>query len=131
MATTTTLASLQDKLALLSQEYQSLQIELSTVIDARQKLDAQLQENELVKKEFASLTPNNTVYKLVGPVLVPQDQAEAKSNIETRLDFIRGDVKRVEGQLKDLGDKSETKKLELVEVQTAIQQLQQGPSGAK
>lgn len=50
MAAVASLASLQDKLQLASQEYQKLQIELSTVIDARQKLDAQLQENELVKK---------------------------------------------------------------------------------
>ena len=44
------------------------------------------------RQEFASLTPNNTVYKLVGPVLVPQDQAEAKGNVDKRLDFIRSDM---------------------------------------
>ena len=38
------------------------------------------------------MTPNNTVYKLVGPVLVAQDQAEAKNNVDKRLDFIRGDM---------------------------------------
>jgi prefoldin beta subunit len=43
-------------------------------------------------QEFAQLTPNNTVYKLVGPVLVPQDQAEAKGNVDTRLEFIRGEM---------------------------------------
>lgn len=71
------------------------------------------------------------MYKLVGPVLVPQDQAEAKANVEKRLDFIRGDMcvhlhliliitcygmwhysTRVEAQLKELGEKSEKKKLE-------------------
>ena len=46
----TTLTSLQDNLQLLSQQYQSLRLELSTAVDARQKLDAQLQENEAVKK---------------------------------------------------------------------------------
>jgi chaperonin cofactor prefoldin len=38
------------------------------------------------------LTPNNTVYKLIGPVLVPQDQSDAKSNVDTRLEFIRGEM---------------------------------------
>jgi len=38
------------------------------------------------------LTPENIVYKLIGPVLVKQDQAEAKSNVNTRLDFIRGEM---------------------------------------
>lgn len=38
------------------------------------------------------MTPENKVFKLVGPVLVKQDQAEAKSNVETRLEFIRSEM---------------------------------------
>jgi prefoldin beta subunit len=45
-----------------------------------------------ILQEFAQLTPNNTVYKLIGPVLVQQDQADAKTNVDTRLDFIRGEM---------------------------------------
>ncbi|KAI0693407.1 prefoldin subunit 6 [Cytidiella melzeri] len=128
MSAVTSLAALQDKYQIASQEYQKLQLELSAVVEARQRLDAQFQENELVKKEFASLSPNNTVYKMIGPVLVPQDQTEAKSNVDKRLEFIKSDIKRVEAQLKDLGDQSEKKKLELVDAQTSIQQLQQESS---
>ncbi|KAH9939084.1 Prefoldin beta-like protein [Epithele typhae] len=106
-------AALQERLQTASVEYQKLQSDLSIAVDARQKLDAQLSENELVKKEFATLKPENTVYKLVGPVLVPQDQIEAKQNVDTRLDFIRGEIKRLEGQLKDYNDKSEKKKMEV------------------
>ncbi|KAI0325980.1 Prefoldin beta-like protein [Cubamyces sp. BRFM 1775] len=106
-------AALQERLQIASAEFQKIQAELATVVEARQKLDAQLSENELVKKEFASLTEDNTVYKLVGPVLVKQDQAEAKQNVDTRLEFIKSEIKRVEGQLKDLGDKSEQKKTEV------------------
>lgn len=43
-------------------------------------------------QEFQYLTPNNTVYKLIGPVLVQQDQAEAKSNVDKRLEFIQGEM---------------------------------------
>lgn len=43
-------------------------------------------------QEFASLTPNNVVFKLVGPVLVKQEQAEAKSNVDKRLEFIREEM---------------------------------------
>ena len=32
------------------------------------------------------------VYKLVGPVLVEQDQVEAKNNVKTRLDFISSEM---------------------------------------
>ncbi|KAI0337263.1 Prefoldin beta-like protein [Trametopsis cervina] len=113
MSAGASLGALQDKLQLTSQEYQKLQLELSAVVDARQKLDAQLQENEAVKKEFASLSPNNVVYKMIGPVLVPQDQTEAKGNVDKRLEFIQSDIKRVEAQLKDLGEKSERKKMEV------------------
>ncbi|TBU36748.1 prefoldin subunit 6 [Dichomitus squalens] len=115
-------AALQERLQTASADFQKIQNDLSLAVDARQKLEAQLSENELVKKEFASLTEENTVYKLVGPVLIKQDQTEAKQNVDTRLEFIRGEIKRVEGQLKDLGEKSEKKKLELVEIQAALQQ---------
>ena len=43
-------------------------------------------------QEFEQLTPENAVYKLIGPVLVKQDQVEAKSNVETRLGFIRSEM---------------------------------------
>lgn len=43
-------------------------------------------------QEFASLTPSNTIYKQVGPVLLKQDQDEAKANVEKRLQFIAGEM---------------------------------------
>lgn len=43
-------------------------------------------------QEFALLKSHNTVYKLVGPSLVPQDQAEAKTNVEKRLEFIKSEM---------------------------------------
>ena len=76
------------------------------------------------------------MYKLVGPVLVKQEQAEAKSNVDKRLEFIKGEMcvyykihfqrillttlrrivissKRVETQIKDLGEKADKKKSEV------------------
>ncbi|KJA25752.1 hypothetical protein HYPSUDRAFT_199463 [Hypholoma sublateritium FD-334 SS-4] len=82
----------EDKLQQASVEFQKLQADLSRVVEARQRLDAQFSENELVKKEFEQLTPENDVYKLIGPVLVKQDQAEAKSNVDTRLEFIKSEM---------------------------------------
>ncbi|KAF5355777.1 hypothetical protein D9756_004067 [Leucocoprinus leucothites] len=114
--------SLSVKLQTASGDFQKIQGDLTKVVEARQKLDAQLSENELVKKEFAKLTTENTVYKQIGPVLVKQDLTEAKSNVDTRLEFIRGEIKRVETQLKEIEAKQEKKKQELVDIQTAIQQ---------
>jgi len=42
--------SLPARLQAASTEYQKLQVDLSNAVDARQRLDAQLSENELVKK---------------------------------------------------------------------------------
>lgn len=124
--------SLEAKLQDISGELQKLQSLASKAIEARERLDAQLSENELVKKEFADLTEDNTVYKLLGPVLVKQDQAEAKSTVNTRLDFIRSEIKRVETQIKDLDSQMDKKKDELGSVQTAIQTRDaQNASGAQ
>ncbi|KAG1875637.1 prefoldin subunit 6 [Suillus subalutaceus] len=120
--------SLEFRYQSASTEYQKIQTELASLVENRTRLDAQLSENEMVKKEFAQLTPSNTVYKLVGPVLVPQDQNEAKSNVETRLEFIKSEIKRVDGQINDGEDRSEKKKNELVEIQTKLQQDQSTPN---
>lgn len=63
-----------------------------TAVEARQQLDSQLRENEQVAKEFGKLTDSNQVYKLIGPVLVKQDQVEAKTNVEKRIEFIKGEM---------------------------------------
>ncbi len=42
--------SLPARLQAASAEYQKLQVDLSNAVEARQRLDAQLSENELVKK---------------------------------------------------------------------------------
>lgn len=43
-------------------------------------------------QEFASLSPENTIYKQVGPVLLKQDQDEAKANVDKRLEFISSEM---------------------------------------
>ncbi|KAH9911856.1 Prefoldin beta-like protein [Fomitopsis serialis] len=109
----TSLAALQDRLQTASTDFQKIQNDLTTAVDARQRLEAQQSENELVKKEFSTLTEKNTVYKLVGPVLVQQDQADARANVEKRLEFIQSEFKRIEGQIKDYEEKAEKKKHEV------------------
>lgn len=61
-------------------------------MEARQQLDSQLRENEQVAREFSKLKQDNQVYKLIGPVLVKQDQVEAKSNVEKRIEFIKAEM---------------------------------------
>jgi len=83
----------------------------------------------MVKKEFTQLAPENEVYKLIGPVLVKQDQREAKTNVNQRLELIQGDIKRVEAHIKEIGSKLDKKKAELADIQGTMQQLDKPPAG--
>jgi prefoldin beta subunit len=60
---------------------------------------------------------------MIGPCLVKQDSVEANSNVEKRLEFITGEIKRSEVLIKDLQDKQEKKKVEIVKLETAYQQI--------
>jgi len=54
---TFTKMSLEAKLQEASQDFQKLQVDLSNAVEARQQLDAQLAENELVKKARLAWSP--------------------------------------------------------------------------
>ncbi|KAF8431857.1 Prefoldin [Terfezia claveryi] len=115
------MADLPRKLQDVTAQYQEIQKDLADVIAARQKLDSQLQENQNVQKEFATLADDANIYKLIGPVLLKQDKAEAVMNVNRRLEHIQSEIKRVEAQLKSLGDKSDQKKVEIIQIQTQMQ----------
>ena len=65
---------------------------LEGLVDARQKLESQQQENEGVQSEFASLDEDSNIYKLVGPVLLKQDKNEAVMAVNGRLEFIEKEM---------------------------------------
>ncbi|KAH7322627.1 Prefoldin [Stachybotrys elegans] len=121
-------AQLQAHLQTLSDEYQKLQQDLQGVVESRQKLEGQKEENLGVKKEFENLEEDETIYKLVGPVLLKQDQVEAESTVKGRLDFITGEISRQEDQIKETQEKIEKKKLEIIQLQAAAQAAAQ-PQG--
>ncbi|BGP23634.1 prefoldin subunit 6 [Rhodotorula toruloides] len=127
MSTSST--ALEAKLQAATASFTKLESDYAKAVEARQRLDAQKTENESVKKELAALTPNNNVFKLVGPILMKQEPDEAKQNVDKRLEWIGGEIKRVETNLKDLETKLETKKVEIVNLQGQYQQQLQA-SGA-
>jgi prefoldin beta subunit len=43
-------------------------------------------------QEFAGLDDEANIYKLVGPVLLKQDTAEAKSTVDSRLEYIEKEM---------------------------------------
>ncbi|XP_053328716.1 prefoldin subunit 6 [Spea bombifrons] len=119
---------LQEKLQNEVTKYQQLQKDISSSMSARQKLEAQLTENNIVKEELGFLDDSNTVYKLIGPVLVKQDLEEAKSTVDKRLQYINGEIKRYETLMKDLEKQSEQHRASLSKLQQEYQRAQgKGP----
>ncbi|XP_051505931.1 prefoldin subunit 6-like isoform X2 [Myxocyprinus asiaticus] len=121
--------AIQKKLQSELEKYQQLQKDVSKSMSARQKLEAQLTENNIVKEELNLLDSQNTVYKLIGPVLVKQDLDEAKATVGKRLEYINGEIQRYENLLKDMERKSEQHREVLSSLQQEYQRAQGHPVG--
>lgn len=44
------------------------------------------------EQEFEGLSDEETIYKLVGPVLLKQEKFEAENTVKGRLDYINGEM---------------------------------------
>jgi prefoldin beta subunit len=103
-----------------------IQQDLQRTNMARSKLHVQLSENEIVLVELNHVRVSNadgassshgSVYKLVGPLLVKQDLDEAKANVRKRIEFIRGELKRLEAKAAEDQAKIAAQNKKLVEIQ--------------
>ncbi|AWP12439.1 putative prefoldin subunit 6 [Scophthalmus maximus] len=121
---------IQKKLKAEVEKYTQMQKDVSKSMSARQKLETQLTENNIVKEELDLLISTNIVYKLIGPVLVKQDLDEAKATVAKRLDYINGEIQRYETLLKDLEKKSDHHREILSSLQQEYQKAQ-GLAGGK
>ncbi|KAK3292922.1 Prefoldin [Chaetomium fimeti] len=115
------MADIQAKLQALSEEFTKLQQDLQDTVQSRQKLEAQMQENLGVKKEFSNLKEGEAIYKLIGPVLLKQETTEAESTVKGRLEFIEKEISRLESHIKEMQGKMEKKKGEIIQLQTSAQ----------
>merc|ERR1739838_432256 len=107
---------------------QSVQKEYSKTLADRQTLDSQLNENKQVKEELDLAPDGAKVFKLIGPALVNQDLGEAKGNVEKRISYIAGELKRKDEQLAALDKKQDESREKMPEVQMQMQKLQQAPN---
>lgn len=105
------------------EKLQSLQKQQQKTASARQLLEAQLQENQLVKDEMLNLEDGSKIFKLIGPALLRQETSEAKSNVDKRINYITGEIKRHDDLLKDLEKKLEESRSSVQSLQTQIQRL--------
>merc|ERR1712166_152607 len=104
--------------------YQDGQREVGQLQTQRQQLTEQIAENAMVQAELKLLEDDAEVFKLVGPVLVPQDQAEAKANVEKRISYMKTEMDKCDKRL-------EERQGELEELQNKISGLQQKMQGGQ
>ncbi|XP_075482241.1 prefoldin subunit 6-like isoform X4 [Primulina tabacum] len=83
---------LQRDLENKANDLNKIQKDISKNHQIRKKYTIQLGENELVLKELDLLTAEANVYKLIGPVLVKQDLAEANANVRKRIEYISAEL---------------------------------------
>ncbi|KAG8643662.1 hypothetical protein MANES_11G058500v8 [Manihot esculenta] len=110
MASSTAIRELQRDLENKANDLSKLQKDIAKNHQVRKKYTVQLGENELVLKELDLLDEDANVYKLIGPVLVKQDLAEANANVRKRIDYISAELKRLDATLQDLEEKQNSKK---------------------
>merc|ERR1712241_717885 len=114
-------AQLQEKGEKLQQKQK---VQQKTLVQS-QTLDSQLNENKLVKEEIDRLEDDARVFKLIGPALVKRDTSEAKQNVDKRIDYISGELKRHDEMLAALDKEQDELRSELQNMQTNMQKLAQ------
>ncbi|XP_033095280.1 prefoldin subunit 6-like [Anneissia japonica] len=115
--------AIQKKLQEEVNKLRAAQKEYQMAATARQQLDAQMNENTIVKDELNLLEPDCKVYKMLGPVLVPQDLVEAKQTVSKRIEYIGGELKRQEKLIEDIEKKQEVHRERLTKLQQDFQKL--------
>lgn len=116
--------SLQEQLQKEIDEVRACQNETAKHLRTLNQLETQLEENKSVKAELDLVEPEGNVYKLMGPVLMKQDLAEAKSNVAKRLEFIEKEVARYKDLLEKSNKKTQDAEERAVKLQTKMQQAQ-------
>ena len=96
--------------------------------ESRPTLLISLTTNLKVKEELDLAPEDGKIFKLIGPALVPQELSEARSNVEKRIDYIAGELKRKEDLMADLDKKQDEAREKMQEVQVQMQKLQQAPA---
>ncbi|KAI3898457.1 hypothetical protein MKX03_001355 [Papaver bracteatum] len=130
MSSASALRELQRDLENKANDLSKLQKDIAKNHQVRKKYTIQLGENELVLKELDLLNEDANVFKLIGPVLVKQDMAEANANVRKRIEYISAELKRLDATVQDLEDKQNSKKEAIYKLQQKIQGLQAGKAPA-
>merc|ERR1712010_254936 len=110
--------------------YKQAQADNQKIINSRQTLVSQINENKMVEAEFKLLDEEEdaAVFKQVGPLLIPQELIEAKANVNKRLEYMNAELAKMDAKIKennDLADKSGEKVMQFQQKMQAMQQAMQ------
>uniref|UniRef100_A0A336M9H9 Probable prefoldin subunit 6 n=1 Tax=Culicoides sonorensis TaxID=179676 RepID=A0A336M9H9_CULSO len=100
-------ATLEKKLQSELDALKNTQKEYEKLIQQRQLLDGQLNENKNVLDELNLLKESNQVFKLFGPILIKQTLEESKQNVTKRVDYINKELNRCQDQISALDKKQD------------------------
>ncbi|CAK9226372.1 unnamed protein product [Sphagnum troendelagicum] len=117
---------LQQQLEAKAARLAAIQKDIGKNHQVRRQYTIQHGENEMVQKELELLEEDANVFKLIGPVLVKQDLAEAKANVNKRIEYILAELRRMEGTLKTLEEQQRNSQEEVMKLQQRIQLAQTG-----
>ncbi|KAI1300169.1 Prefoldin subunit 6 [Halotydeus destructor] len=115
----------QKKLSDEVAKFNQLQKDVQKLIGLRQTLDAQLNENSVVKEEMDLLEDEAVIFKLIGPAMLKQDLKESKDNVANRIKYISEELKRHETSIKDLESKQDDQREVIAKLQQQFQAAQQ------
>lgn len=103
---------------------QNFTLDFSKLVQQRQLLDGQLSENQNVLEEMNRLTEDkNTVYKLIGPILVKQSLTESKQNVTKRIDYISKELQKCNDRIAGLEKDQEKQRENMTKLQQQLSVL--------
>jgi prefoldin beta subunit len=105
------------------QKFRRLQEDLQNLQQDLQTIMGQEKENEMVEQELALLTdPSAVVYKMIGPVLIPQELDDAQQTVKKRLEFIRDEIKKKELKMNEKQQQGKELSVKIQNMQRRLQE---------
>jgi prefoldin beta subunit len=95
------------------------------LVQQRARVQQQHTENSMVMQELELANTEDGVYKLVGPVLMKQEHSEAKETVSRRLEYLTGELKKLDAQLAEQDKVQNTKREKLQEIQAIMHKFVQ------
>ena len=107
----------------LTKENQCIEKEQSKIRVAISNYENKKAENTLVKKELALLDDEDVVYKLIGPILIQQETADAKIQVDSRIEMINKEIHKLEKNYQANTKKIDANRQKIADIQGKLIQI--------